>query len=1478
MKNILQRFLALSFFIACFLFTCTQSKASHIVGGDMSYQCLGGSMYQLTFKIYRDCQGIPMCLCPGLTGCSLANVTVTGADPGCSNLPASVTMTVVSGSSSGYDVIQLCRGAKSLCTNCGTRTPGSFTPGVEVYTFVGTINLSSVTPATCCNIVVGYSDCCRNDANTIFQNPSGLSYFVGCTINRCATSPCSSSPIFTNDPVVVVCAGQEFTYNLGAIDPEGDSLSYAFGTSMVGVNTSVPYKVPYTATTFPFPFLGAPNPNLPAPLGIEIDPVTGRVRVTPTGNFVANLVIEVTQWRNLINGTPYKVGITRRDIQFYSISNCAPDDPPKIITYNQNNQLISSSATISPTPTTIPGGYVAKTKWTVCAKKQLCFYIEALDGNTTTDTTDLTWNAPSDITNPANGTYSFTPDYTRDIYPNSNDHVGILKFDKWKFCWTPSAAAYRANKAPYYFSITSRDRMCPVPGRATITFAITVNQTPEAIISVDSSYCNNYRFKYALTSTTSNMVLNHSYTRWFVETAPGSGQYIQKNRDANNNYTMSTSFATGGRYNMYLRLSADSVTTTNSCPNDSIPFSVVVPNIAQVNIPDYSVCVAPTIQVKASSLINQPDSNLYEYSVFSNNIYSVVRPLSLDSFATLSVPNYGVYQYKLRVVDSLGCSNEKLFVVTKKGPQQITGRDSTIAIAITGNTVQCVNNNSFVLSNVTNQSTYKYFLWKLNDGTVIKDTIGGVKQSFNNIGTNYITLMMLTDTIGCNADSNFATVNINPLPSTIANITGTINKCSGDSILLSPLNYDSTNNYVWYYKNGNSPRVAYPLNQSNVYVNQAGSYYLWVQNKTTQCIDSSAIITINISSKVLAVITPSKQGPICNNQNIVLSGPSNTIYQWIKNNGLISSSRTVSINTVGLYTLITNSGICSDTAYYTATSDTFKISASASPLEYKCLHDSLLVTPTSIDTNNNYVWYYKDSLSARVAYPLNQTNIYMKALGKYYLWAQNKNNYCIDSTSAINFVGPPKVYSSINPSKAGTYCNAEPISLTGPNNTNYLWLKGTSNLGNSKSININQAGTYQLITGSGVCADTSSYTASYSTVNVSNNGNVASFTFCPSNANVNAKIKSVGNAQSYTWYNGSNLLKSSLDTFIKISSWQNSGILKVIATNNTGCKDSLNINMNALPMINSNLSVSPDSIVCIGKSVSLSSPFTIGAKYYFQNFGSHLDSSSNSIKVTQFGNYRLVLKTTSSGCKDTSRTVIVDFVSAPVVSVLPKDTALYCAGSSVTLTANGTASNYQWKLNNQNIAGANANTYQASQAGVYTVVNKTGQCADSASLLAIEIPLPTKPNINTFGDTMTSTTTAAQYQWYLNGNAIAGANAQSYVGLQNGLYRVKVSNSFGCSDSSMDYTFVKSGIVEMGREDIKLYPNPTSNYSLLELANIATWQVQINDVSGKTLRSYKSFKGKELMIQKDELKASAYLVQIKNMDSHKTATLKLIIE
>jgi hypothetical protein len=57
-------------------------------------------------------------------------------------------------------------------------------------------------------------------------------FFTEATVNRCQT-PCNSAPVFTNDAAALVCAGADFVYNLGAVDPDGDSLSYSFAESLV---------------------------------------------------------------------------------------------------------------------------------------------------------------------------------------------------------------------------------------------------------------------------------------------------------------------------------------------------------------------------------------------------------------------------------------------------------------------------------------------------------------------------------------------------------------------------------------------------------------------------------------------------------------------------------------------------------------------------------------------------------------------------------------------------------------------------------------------------------------------------------------------------------------------------------------------------------------------------------------------------------------------------------------------------------------------------------------------------------------------------------------------------------------------------------------------------------------------------------------------------------------------------------------------
>jgi hypothetical protein len=454
------KFILLSFL---FVLTFKFSNASHIVGGELSYQCVGSTpgIYIVEYKWYRDCQGIPMCGC-GATGpvdatCSI-NLDVVAADGNCAGQTFAQQKLTIVPNSSAYDVIQLCAMSTTICSNCGTRTPGSFTPGMEIFTFRGTVNLNTlIADPTCCKFNIGFSDCCRNAAITTFLNPGGLSFYSGGTLNKCM-APCNSAPAFTNDPVAITCAGQEFTYNLGAIDPDGDSLSYAFGQSLTGAGVSVPYAPPYTAN-IPFPVRGVntpPNPtvNVCDPLlpvmGFCIDPITGDIRFYPNGALVANLVIEVKQWK-YINGVPTLAGITRRDVQFYSIT-CAANNPPLIKIYDPTSGLP-----------------ITANKFTTKANTELCLIIAAADGTKAWDTTDLKWNNPNIMTSTG---ATFKP-----LYNVAQRNVQGPKRDSFLFCWTPPADKVRS--LPYYFVVNAKDRMCPLPARTSKSFAITVQTNPQ---------------------------------------------------------------------------------------------------------------------------------------------------------------------------------------------------------------------------------------------------------------------------------------------------------------------------------------------------------------------------------------------------------------------------------------------------------------------------------------------------------------------------------------------------------------------------------------------------------------------------------------------------------------------------------------------------------------------------------------------------------------------------------------------------------------------------------------------------------------------------------------------------------------------------------------------------------------------------------------------------------------------------------------
>lgn len=101
---------------------------------------------------------------------------------------------------------------------------------------------------------------------------------------------------------------------------------------------------------------------------------------------------------------------------------------------------------------------------------------------------------------------------------------------------------------------------------------------------------------------------------------------------------------------------------------------------------------------------------------------------------------------------------------------------------------------------------------------------------------------------------------------------------------------------------------------------------------------------------------------------------------------------------------------------------------------------------------------------------------------------------------------------------------------------------------------------------------------------------------------------------------------------------------------------------------------------------------------------------------------------------------------------------------------------------------------------------------------------------------------------------------------------------------SYQFSTCKAGFIpgtsvnEVLANNVKLYPNPTNDYTVLAFNNNATsHNVAILDLAGKVVRTYNNYELSTLKIERNELKAGIYFVNITN-SNNQTATVKLMIQ
>jgi gliding motility-associated-like protein len=287
-------------FLICVTFLLFVSKgyATHIVGGEIYYDYLGGDNYRITLKVYRDCY---TGLAPYDNPASvfIFNSAGTFIDsleipfPGSVILPATIS---------------------SPCFSAPTDVC------VEEAIYEAVINLPPIPGG----YDITYQRCCRNNTILNLVSPGSVGSTYTAHIPDASIAASNSSPRFNNFPPIFICSGIPLVFDHSATDPDGDSLYYEFCDPYEGLDASCP-SLGASAAASGCPAIGNPPPYAFVPWlspysgtypmssspAMNVDQVTGLMTGTPNmlGQWVVGVCVSEYRAGVLID-------VNKRDFQF----------------------------------------------------------------------------------------------------------------------------------------------------------------------------------------------------------------------------------------------------------------------------------------------------------------------------------------------------------------------------------------------------------------------------------------------------------------------------------------------------------------------------------------------------------------------------------------------------------------------------------------------------------------------------------------------------------------------------------------------------------------------------------------------------------------------------------------------------------------------------------------------------------------------------------------------------------------------------------------------------------------------------------------------------------------------------------------------------------------------------------------------------------------------------------------------------------
>jgi len=396
--------------------------ATHVYGGELLYRYISGNQYELTLTLYGDCSAASNIFNGLFTATPYILIYHDNRDSSIVQLPPVAGI--------GEEVSPVCP-AQINNTTCN----GGWLPGVKKFTYIDTITLN--VPSASWHFLFdgrldGSSTAGRSNQITNVAGAGGTNVYLEATLNNLAGP--NSSPEYTTIPTPFYTINIPQQYNQGAVDADGDSLSFELVAAMHNGH-------PVVYNSYPAITLSATTPMVTDSGEFTFNGINGQMSFTPSILQDALIVNQVTEYKNGI-----VVGTSKREMTFVVLDNLALD-------YVQHTNADN-----------ISGGYTTGNNiiYTCVGTPSVSFDINPVD------------TAHNDI----QVSYISLPGNSNLSVQNNNTTAPTLHFS-WNTDSIPAGI--------YNFFVNYKNNACPISTTQTIAYTINVVNPYEVVATTQNA-------------------------------------------------------------------------------------------------------------------------------------------------------------------------------------------------------------------------------------------------------------------------------------------------------------------------------------------------------------------------------------------------------------------------------------------------------------------------------------------------------------------------------------------------------------------------------------------------------------------------------------------------------------------------------------------------------------------------------------------------------------------------------------------------------------------------------------------------------------------------------------------------------------------------------------------------------------------------------------------------------------------------------